>query len=324
MKIPRLDDLRVFVTAAETSSFTAAASVLNISPVVASAVVKRLERSLGERLFERSTRWVRLSHAGERYLPFAREALNAMAMGEASLHGDEHAQGVIASPLRLALPSDLGRHHIVNWIQNFIAAQAPHPLPQIDLRISDRVSNLLQEQVEFAIRYGAPSDSDLIAFPLAPDNRRVLCAAPAYLRVHGMPQHITDLKNHNCLRFALNDVLYSRWRFEVSGKVSSIEVHGQHVADDAAVVRHWAVAGLGIAYKSQLDIACNLEDGSLVQLLTHIQGEPTPLWFYSVSKAQLSTGIRRLVAHLETHCRAMAESAPVITINLNPAVTPSH
>jgi DNA-binding transcriptional LysR family regulator len=305
MKIPRINDLQVFVAAAQSGSFTAAAAQLNMSPVVASAVIKRLEHSVGARLFERSTRSVRLSSAGARYLPHAKDVLEALARGEASVKGDAGAVGLIASPLRLSLPSDLGRNHMVRWIQDFLAAQEPSP--QLELRISDRLSNLIHEQVEFAVRYGVPEDSGLIASPLAPDNRRVLCASPAYLKAHGLPNTLDDLKGHSCLRYVRGETIYSRWRFQLGDKAVVVDVHGKHIADDAAIVRQWALDGLGIAYKSYLDVAQDLAHGSLVQLMPHIIGELAPLYFYIVSKQHLSAGIRRLTEYLADRCHKLGE-----------------
>lgn len=162
----RLDDLQIFVRAAETGSFSAAARELDIAPAQASAALQRLERALGVRLFVRSTRRMRLSEDGERYLPHARAALSALASGEQVLsEGREEIAGV----LKISAPSDLGRNVLLPWLDAF---QARHPRLTMQLRISDRMVDLFRQPVDVAIRYGVLEDSSLVSLALAPDNRR--------------------------------------------------------------------------------------------------------------------------------------------------------
>lgn len=307
MKINRLDDLKVFVAAAETGSFSAAARRLDLSPVVASAVIKRLEEGVGVRLFERSTRRVRLSEAGERFLPHAREALQALAWGEAALGTDGEA-AQLTGPLRLSLPSDPGRNLLIGWIEAFLDAQ-PAGLPvTLELRISDRPFDLLQQPVDFAIRYGVPEDSGLVALPIASSNRRVLCASPAYLARHPEPQQLSDLAGHNCLRYFRGESAYSRWRFDGAQGPVDCEVSGDRIADDAAVVRQWALEGRGIAYKSELDVRGDLAAGRLVRLLPQLRGELAPLYLLVVSRQRLNAGIRALAAYLAERCAEGADT----------------
>lgn len=305
MKINRIDDLQVFVVAAESGSFSEAARRIGISPVVASAVIKRLESSLGVRLFERSTRSVRLSDSGERLLPHAREALLALSWGEKSIFDETSGDTLLTGTLRLSLPGDFGRNHLIGWIEEFIAEQPGKSSITLELRVSDRLSNLLQQPVDFAIRYGIPEDSGFIALPIAADNRRVLCASPAYLARKGIPEKLTDLRQHNCLRFMLNDAVHSRWRFEGSNESLAFEAKGDRVADDAGVVHQWAIEGLGVAYKSWLDIAPDIAAGRLKILLPNLRGEPAPLYLLAVSKQQITNGIRRLVATLSERCKLL-------------------
>ena len=316
MKINRLNDLEVFVMAAQCGNFSDAARQMGIAPVVASAIIKRLEAGLGVRLFERSTRSVRLSDAGERYLPHARAALAALDLGANALQQDAHEDGRLQGLLRLSMPSDLGRNLVLGWLETFIAAQnggAAEPasagagrLPlQIELRVSDRLSNLLQQPVDFALRYGTPDDSGFVALPIAPDNRRALVASPAYLARYGEPQSLPALLQHNCLRFVVNDALHGRWQFEGDDGPQVIDVSGDRVADDGGVVRQWALAGLGVACKSRLDVAQDLASGALVELLPHLRGEPTPLYLLVVSKQRLNAGVRALAQALARQCQAL-------------------
>lgn len=306
MKINRLQDLSVFVSAAQFGNFSDAARDLGISPVVASAIIKRLEQSLGVRLFERSTRRVRLSEAGERLLPHAREALQALAFGEAALNKTSADEARLHGPLRLSMPSDLGRSLLIGWIEEFIAKQGTGAPLMLELRVSDRLSNLLQQPVDFALRYGKPEDSAMIALPVAPHNQRVLVAAPAYLARHGTPASPQALRQHNCLRFVVNDAVHGRWRFMGAQGEEVVDVQGERIADDGGVVRQWALAGLGIANKSYLDVAHDLASGHLVRLLPQWQGEATPLYMLVVSRQHVNGGIRTLCAELAQRCASLS------------------
>lgn len=144
----RMDDLQVFVTTVEAGGLSAAARQLDISPALASAALQRLEHSLGIRLLVRSTRRLRLSDDGERYLPHARQALDALVDGEMAL---EQARAELAGPLRLSMPSDLGRNLLLPWLTEF---QAEYPRLDMRLRVSDQVADLFGEQLDASIRYG--------------------------------------------------------------------------------------------------------------------------------------------------------------------------
>ena len=301
----RLSPLHLFVAAAEAGSFSAAARRLDLGPVQASATIARLERELGVRLFERSTRRLRLTEAGEQWLPHARQTLAAWDDGQAALRDAAGADQPLSGRLRVSLPSDLGRQHLWRWVEDFCAADGSQGL-QLELRISDRLADLVQEPVDYAVRYGEPPDSSLVALPLAAGNRRVLCASPAYIARHGQPQTPAELRGHGCLRFVLGDSLHGRWRFtSPNGVATAVEVSGSRIADDGGLVREWALAGLGIAYKSRLDVAADLAAGRLVALLPGWLGEPAPLHWMAVGRHRLTPALRRLAAHLQACCEAL-------------------
>lgn len=305
----RLAPLQLFVAAAETGSFSAAARRLDVGAVQASATIARLERELGVRLFERSTRRLRLTDAGEQWLPHARQLLDTWADGQAALRDAAGDDRPLSGRLRVSLPSDLGRQHLWRWLEDAAASEAGSGL-QLELRISDRLADLVQQPVDFAVRYGEPPDSSLVALPLAPDNRRVLCASPAYVARHGQPDTPADLQAHDCLRFVLGDSLHGRWRFtSPAGDATTIEATGSRIADDGGLVRQWALAGLGIAYKSRLDVADDLAAGRLVALLPGWLGEPAPLHWMAVGRHRLTPALRRLAGRLRERCDALAATA---------------
>lgn len=305
MKLDRLSPLQLFTAVADAGSFSAAARRLDVGPVQASATIARLERELGVRLFERSTRRLRLTEAGEQWLPHARQMLATWEAGQAALSAAAGTQAPLSGRLRVSLPSDLGRQHLWRWIEDFCAAEAG-PGVQLDVRMSDRLADLVQDPVDHAVRYGEPPDSGLVALPLAPDNRRVLCASPAYIARHGTPRTPAELRSHACLRFVLGESVHARWRFTApDGEVTVVEVSGERVADDGGLVRAWALAGLGLAYKSRLDVMDDLAAGRLVPLLPGWQGEPAPLHWMAVGRHGLTPAVRRLAERVRAGCAAL-------------------
>lgn len=294
----RLDDLTVFVRTADRGSLSSAARELEISPALASAAVKRLEAELKLRLFARTTRSLRLTEEGEHYLRHAREALRLLKEGhDALIQGQESLGGM----LKISMPSDLGRNMVLGWLDAF---QAQYPKVALQLSISDRVSDMYRQPVDIAIRYGMQEDSSLIALPLAPQNRRVLVASPEYIQQHGQLHSLDDLARHNCLRFMLEDVIHDRWSFyrDPHAEADVVRVNGNRSADDADVVRRWAVAGVGIAYKSRLDLSSDIRAGRLQVLLPDVLGEPTPLNMLCMHRSQISPTVLQLRDFLRAQC----------------------
>lgn len=297
-----LADLRLFVRTAETRSLSAAARLLDISPAVASAALKRLEGELDTQLFVRSTRSLRLTVAGQRFLAYAGEALRSLDEGTQALQGE---RGALRGELRISAPSDMGRNLLLGWLDAF---QHLHPQLQLRLQLSDRVADVHRQPIDIALRYGQPPESSLVALPLAPHNRRVLVAAPAYLARHGAPATPAGLAAHNCLRFLLSDELDAQWRFTgPDGTQSSIQVQGDRVSDDGEAVRRWALAGTGIAYKSWLDVAQDVAAGQLQVLCAAWRGQPFPLNLVSPDRRLLSPAVQRLRIFLQERCAAMPQ-----------------
>ena len=298
----RLDDLQVFVRTADCGSLSAAARELGISPALASAAVKRLEGELGLRLFLRTTRSLSLTAEGTHYLDPAREALRLLRAGSDALAARKDSFG---GTLKIAMPSDLGRNLLLGWLDAF---QRRHPKLHYQLSVSDRLADMVRQQVDLAIRYGEQDDSSLIALPVAAANDRVLVASPAYLREHGPVLSLDDLQRHNCLRFALEDGLHDRWTFYrlPQREQVSVRVSGNRSADDADLVRRWAVAGLGIAYKSRLDVSADLAAGRLQILLPQMAGEAAPLHLVCMHRAQVTPLVLQLRDFLREQCNLLA------------------
>jgi DNA-binding transcriptional LysR family regulator len=291
MKIENMADLRVLVQTARGGTLTAAASALGITPAAASATLKRLEAQLGTRLFERSTRAMRLTSQGQILLDYANRAFELLAEGESQVTAD---RAELVGTLRVAAPSDLTRNTLLPWFSEFLEA---HPGVQLALSVGDRPLDVMRDEVDVAIRYGALADSRLVARPLAVA-RPVLSASPDYLRRHPGPSTPQDLLQHNCLTFDRGGRRHRLWRFALKGQWTEVRVNGDRSVDDASLVREWALAGAGIMLKSSIDVRHDLASGALVILLPEWETEPYPLHALLPSGRFIPTRVRALIDFL--------------------------
>jgi DNA-binding transcriptional LysR family regulator len=291
MKIENLADLRVLVHTARGGTLTAAARSLGLTPAAASAALKRLEAQLGARLFERSTRAMRLTAQGQTLLDYASRAFELLAEGASLVAAD---RGALVGMLRVAAPSDLTRGALLPWFDEFLAL---HPGLQLSLSVGDRPLDVTRDEVDVALRYGTLADSRLVARRLA-DSRPVLCAAPAYLQRHAAPQVPQDLLQHNCLTFHRSGRRQRLWRFGRHGQWTEVRVDGDRIADDASLARQWAVEGRGITLKSWLDVRADVASGALVRLLPGWDTEPYPLHALLPSGRFVPARVRALVDFL--------------------------
>ncbi|MBT9494067.1 MAG: LysR family transcriptional regulator [Paucibacter sp.] len=284
-----LQDLDIFVRTVDNGSLSATARALDLSPAATSAALKRLEAELGVQLFVRSTRSLRLTQQGEWFLAQCRPALLALQQaGQQVAAGEQALSGV----LKLAAPSDLGRNVLLPWLNDF---QQLHPQVDIRLQLSDRIANVYSEPVDAAFRYGKPPDSGLVALPLAPTNRRVLCASPDYLARRGVPATPQQLTAHDCLCYMLGDEVHDSWRFSFAGAPAiSVRVKSFNVSNDGDVVRRWALLGKGIAYKAGLDVADDLLQGRLIAFCSDWTTDAVPLFLVVPGRRQLTPLLRCL------------------------------
>jgi DNA-binding transcriptional LysR family regulator len=288
-------DLLLFIRTADCGSITGAAQELQISTAAASAGIKRLEKQLKTSLFVRSTRQLRLSAEGEHFLLHCRQALETLAIGQASM---EALKGKVAGELRLSVPSDLGRNLLLPWLDEIMDC---HPDLTIHLIIGDALSDFYHDRIDLALRYGKPEDSSMVAFKLA-TIERVLCASPSYLASHGMPAHPDELTLHNCLLYLVKERQFDVWDFYLNeekttylakddaslGIQHKIRVKGNRSCNDGDLVRRWALSGKGIANKSILDVSHDLGAGRLVRVLPQYRSEHKELNLICPSRKQVT------------------------------------
>lgn len=280
----RFTDLELFVRSSALGSFTAAAHEADLLPGQVAAAIKRLERDLDVRLFARTTRSLRLTAEGELYLPTAQRVLDTLRQGHEQLHG---SHSTLRGVLQVSAPSDIGRNLLLPWLSAF---RREHPALSLRFFLSDQMADFSRDPVDIAIRYGLNQDANYIALPLAPWNRRVVVASPAYLARHGRPRTAEELQQHDCLLYLQHNRVYDKWQLGNR----TVQVRGPLVSDDADVVRRWALEGEGIVYKSWLDVSANIAAGELEVLLPEYQGEATPVTLVCPHRKQLSPAVTQL------------------------------
>jgi DNA-binding transcriptional LysR family regulator len=247
--VDNFGDIRLFVETANLGGLSAAGRKLGLSPAAASARLVKLEAELNTRLFERTTRQLRLTDEGNLYLAHCTQALAALDDGRAALHA---GRGAVTGKIRIAATSDFGRRVLKAWLDVFGQL---YPQVQFALVLADSLSNLMQDDLDLAIRFGVPPDSAMVARRLA-SNRRVLCASPDFVAKHGVPTRPSELAQFQCIVLSSASGLANEWRFK-KGDLAETYVVPPALAretNDGAVAREWAVEGKGIVMKSIWDI----------------------------------------------------------------------
>ncbi|MGO4307871.1 LysR family transcriptional regulator [Cupriavidus sp. RAF12] len=299
-----LDDLRLFVRTAELENLSAAARELDRTAATASAALIRLEQRLNARLFARTTRRMRLTEEGRVFLDAARKALAALEEGEGALAEQRDA---LAGPLRLTAPSDLGRTWLRGWLDDFLDM---HPQVSLELSIGDSITDLYRGNIDLAVRVGWLEDSSLVRRQLT-TLRRVAVAAPAYLARAGTPTHPQELASHDVLVLSAGGQPRSRWPFRSGDAWLEVEVIGRRSSDDGGIVRDWALAGHGVAYKSWFDVAGDVEAGRLVLLFpAWYQEPPMPLQLVFLQSRYPALRQRRLIEFLQERFAAFDARFP--------------
>ena len=306
--------LKLLVHADEKGSISAAARHLGWLPATASAALARAEDELGGKLFTRTTRSLKPTPEGQRFLEQARLALATLDEArEAFLSGRSTVQGLV----RLTAPADVGQQVVMPALDAFLEA---YPGIKLVLELSDRVRDLWRDDVDAAIRYGASSDSSLVARKLA-DTRRVMVAAPAYLKKRGAPRRAEDLAQHECVLLKTATHRAEVWRFSGTREVT-VAVKGRWSSNNGAVTRQWALAGHGVALKSWIDVCEDVTAGRLVHVLPNLYSERYPIMLIMSASLRLAARMRALGDCLAERFDARLRAHPFPGIREKPRRTP--
>ena len=283
--------MRAVTAVADAQSFTAAAAALRVTPQVISKQVKAFEDQLGVRIFDRTTRRVRLTPVGEAVTARCRRILDDYdELEDAVLDRQQRIKGRI----RLTAPVSFGEMYVVPALNAF---QAAHPEVCISLFLSDRFVNMIDEGVDAAVRIGRLEDSALVARKLA-ETQLICVASPAYIEANGAPTHPEHLRHHRVIH---DDNLRGgpRWPFVVDGTGARFEVRFALSVNSATAVRSLAIAGAGIGMTPRFVVLDALSSGQLQEILPDFVNPPSPVSLLLLPHGRLLTGrIRALAEHL--------------------------
>jgi DNA-binding transcriptional LysR family regulator len=293
-----IESLRVFVRVMELGSITSGGRDLRLTPAVASKRLKELEKHLGVRLFNRTTRSMTPTEAGRVFYEEARAVLQALDHAEARVASfSEAPRGAI----RITAPLGVGRRIVAPLVPEF---SEKYPQTEIRMRLSDRKVDILADGLDIAFFVGEPGDSTMKLRKFA-DCDRVLCAAPAYLSRAGVPESPDDLLygGHNCLLLRYPRSPEYFWTLRTDMGPRKLEVRGRYDADDGDVLTDWALAGAGIVNKPRFDVRAHLEAGRLVEVLPETPPMPTIFGCLYPHKKLQDPKVRLFVEHIARHSK---------------------
>lgn len=291
MKTAQASELEFFVTLNREGSLAATARALNITPPAVTMRLAAMEARLGVRLVNRTTRKISLTSEGELYLLHAsRILLDLRDMENQVASGSQTPRGTI----RLNATLGFGRTVVAPLVSRFCKQ---YPDVQVNLEVTDRPVDLIENGFDLAIRFGELPDSRLNARRIL-SNRRFLCASPLYLQQHGTPHTLSDLQQHRCIVHRQNIEAHGSWRFS-KGKITElIKVDAALASNDGDIVMEWALDGLGILIRSEWDLNRYLESGRLTRILTDYTLPSADLFVYYPGQQHLPARVRKLIDFL--------------------------
>ncbi|MBV8048425.1 MAG: LysR family transcriptional regulator [Paludibacterium sp.] len=285
----KLTSMRVFVKAVEQGSFAAAAESLALSPQMVARHVAQLEQHLGAALLNRTTRRQSLTDVGRAYVDRCRQILTEVE------GADNIAREMLSQPrgvLRVCAPLTFGAHSLAPFVTDYLT-RCPEVL--IDLSLSDRLVDPLEEGFDLLVRIGDQLDPALVARPLAP-YRLVACASPAYLARRGMPMHPAELTQHDCLPYANWMRSQScRWVFSRDGVSEEVQINGRLRSDHWMVLLRAATAGFGITLGPEDVLASEIAAGRLVRVLPGYEGPARPMHVLYPANRRPTAALRSFV-----------------------------
>lgn len=299
-----LEALDLFVSVAKAGSYAAVARDRRIDPSSVSRMMTALERDLGIRLFQRTTRQIALTDSGAVFLARIAPLVEEIRLARlAARDASSQPRGV----LRVTASNAFGLSCVVPILPEFCAA---YPELTVDLQLTDQIVDLIAERIDVAIRLGVLADSGLVARSLMPV-RYVVCAGPTYLARAGRPRIPVEIAGHACIMFALPG-FRTRWIFkDVTGAISEVAVSGPVILTNALAIQHCAVNGMGIALLPSWLIAPDLAAGRLINLFPDYAVTATDFstaaWCVYPSSTYVPTKVRVFIDHLS---RGLSPPAP--------------
>ncbi|SFH62863.1 DNA-binding transcriptional regulator, LysR family [Collimonas sp. OK307] len=251
-----ISDLAFFAILVKAGSLAALARELGVTPPAVTKRLANIEQRLGVRLMNRTTRSMSVTHEGEIYLA---DGTRILAEIEALERTVSNSRAIPKGLLRINASFGFGRKHIGPAVSAF---SKRYPEVEVQLQLSDRPLNLADQAFDIGIRIGEMPDARIIARKIA-SNRRLLCAAPAYLIQHAAPPSPRDLQKRACIVLRENDAAYGSWHLSKGKRHETIKVRGTLSTNDGETALEWALAGHGILMRSEWDVAPYIRSGRL-------------------------------------------------------------
>ena len=294
------EHLKIFVEVVRQGSFAAAARVFDIDPSAATRAVTALEKSLGLRLLERTTRQVVPTEAGKAYYENAGRLLDDLQQAA------DEARDLAGSPAGVVRVTASATYGYTVVLPLLPALHARYPALEVDLLLTDKIVDLLSERVDLALRMRQDGNTSLVGIRLA-GIRYYVCASPDYLQRHGRPSAPAALAEHGCLRCAFSGYR-SQWKFrDAAGAVQAVDVNGWLLVSNSLALQRAALDGLGPALLPDWLVGADLAAGRLVDLFPHYEAMPTDadnaVWLLYTSRAYLPGRVRALIEFLKQHIR---------------------
>ena len=287
----KADDMILFVQVVEEGSFSRVAEKLSLTNSVVSKRIARLEENLNIQLLYRTTRKLSLTDAGRALYNKAKIAKSAFQEAENAVTGyGEDMKGHI----RITMPVVSANFIFSESIAEFCKQ---HPEVSVELQITNRLVDLIEEGFDLALRTAVLEDSSLIARRLI-DSQWIICATPAYLEQHGAPQTPEQLQNHECLVYKFDNTANSTWPLYIDGKEQLISVHGRFHSNHLSAIKQAALSDLGIAFLPQVLIYEEIQKKTLTQILQCFTSKKLGLYAVYPKARQPDQKLKLLVAHL--------------------------
>ncbi|WP_272679439.1 LysR substrate-binding domain-containing protein [Providencia sp. PROV032] len=297
-KLPSLEDIRVFVTVARLMSFSQAASQLLVSPAYVSKRIKLLEENLGQTLFFRTARAIKLTHEGQIILRSSEVMLTELEQMQQQLNA---CREEIRGSLRISCSTGFGSAYINPFI---LTLRGNYPLLGIDLTLTDKSVDIISENIDVDICIGGTIAEQFIARRIA-QNQRILCASPSYLATHGYPKYPQELEQkHFCIAIKERNQAPAVWKVEHQQESMTVTPNSKLTVNNGEVAKQWCLSGEGILLRSQWSVLPELQSGQLVRVLPQWHQTADVYAVYSRSlrtSANLRVFIENLEQYLATH-----------------------
>ena len=293
MKRDDLYDLAAFAVVAEQGSFTRAAAELGMSQSALSHAIRALEQRFGVRLLSRTTRSVSTTEAGETLLRSVRPALEEIASGVDAVGV---SGGQPSGTVRITATKHAATSVLMPVLPGFFRT---HPGIQVDVIVDDNLTDIVADRVDAGIRFGDIVEKDMIAIRIGPDIRMAVVGAPSYFADHPAPRTPRELSGHRCInyRHVRSGGLYA-WDFEDKGRPFKVRVEGPLVLNNADLIRDAALAGQGLAYVYDDEVAVDIRAGRLRRILQKWSPTFPGYYLYHPSRRQTPPALAALIAAL--------------------------